>query len=321
MLRLNTLKSHSKSVIVRLKRLGRSGEKIPEIGMGSWKMGTKPEDGIRAIRKGISLGMGFIDTAEMYANEELVGAAIRGQGPVFIATKVSPNHLRRADLIKACKRSLSKLGVKSIDLYMVHWPNPSVDIWETMSAMEHLVDAGLVRHIGVSNFSVGEMEAARAAMKRYDIVSLETEYSILVRGMERDMLPYCRREGITVIAYSPLARGLILRGDQAALQSALRSVAARHHRTPMQAALNWVVANDGVVAIPKASDPSHMEEDAGASGWRMSARERKDISDAAVPKPPITAGNKPFITKFASLTGAYERIQAFKNRRIRGAIK
>ena len=144
-----------------LRRLGGTSENIPELGIGTWKMGSSPETEIAAIRKAISLKMGLVDTAEMYGNERMVGRAIEGQKGLFIATKVSPHHFRHDDVIRACRESLSKLGVKAIDLYQLHWPNHSVPIRETMRAMEDLVDAGKIRHIGVSNFSIREFQEAQ----------------------------------------------------------------------------------------------------------------------------------------------------------------
>ena len=145
---------------IRTKPLGRGGAKIPELGIGTWKMGGSPERETDAIRKAISIGMGLVDTAEMYGNERLVGEAVRGR-KAFLATKVSPHHFRHDDVIRACRESLSKLGVESIDLYQLHWPNRSVDIAETMSAMEELMDTGLIRaHRGEQLLGRGDAQGA-----------------------------------------------------------------------------------------------------------------------------------------------------------------
>ncbi|EQD59762.1 Aldo/keto reductase, partial [mine drainage metagenome] len=189
---------------------GRTGEKVSSIGIGTWKLGKDPRAETEAIKYAISNGVNFIDTAEMYGTEGLVGTAIKGvdRDSLFIATKVSPHNFHYADVIKSCNASLSKLGTSYVDLYQLHWPNHSVPISETMSAMEKLVDEGKVRHIGVSNFSIREMQDAQASMKKYDISSNQVEYSVFVRTIEDEGIPeYCSKNRMAVIAYSPLARG------------------------------------------------------------------------------------------------------------------
>jgi diketogulonate reductase-like aldo/keto reductase len=301
---------------MKSKGLGRTGERIPELGIGTWKMGARPESEIAAIRKAISLGMGFVDTAEMYGNEALVGRALEGQKEFFLATKVSPHHFGYDGVIRACRASLSRLGVRSIDLYQLHWPNGRVDIRETMSAMERLVDLGLVRHIGISNFSVEETRGAQEAMKRHEIASNQVEYSLLVREIEADGLAsYCRKNGITVIAYSPVARGAMLDGSQAALSAELGRIAGRHGKTGAQAALNWVISHENTVAIPKSSSPAHVEENAGASGWRMTKEEGKRLESAAVAKRPAISGIKPLMSNLSFISGAYQGISSFRNRK------
>jgi diketogulonate reductase-like aldo/keto reductase len=297
----------------KTKPLGRTGEPVPEIGIGTWKMGGTPESEIAAIRKAVELGTGFVDTAEMYGNERMVGNAIAGQEGVFLATKVSPHHFRHDDVIKACKESISKLGVKSIDLYQLHWPSRSVDIRETMSAMEGLVDMGLIRHIGISNFSVEETRAAQEAMKKYEIVSNQVEYSLLVRDIEAELMDYCAKNKITIIAYSPLARGAITGGSQPVLSEALATVGKKYGKTPAQVALNWTVSNDNVVAIPKTSSPERAAENAGASGWSMTAEEKKMLEEAAIGKKSTASSMKPF-AGIDFLSGAYQGFSSFKNR-------
>ena len=177
-------------------------------GAGTWKLGEDPTKEINAIRAGLDAGMRFIDTAEMYGTEWVVAGAIKDRKDVFVATKVSPSHFSHNDVIKACDRSLNSLGVRQIDLYQLHWPNRSVPIRETMRAMEALVDAGKIRHIGVSNFTIKEFQKAQDSMARYEIVSNQVEYSILV-DLEPGLLDFCNKEVITIIAYSPLAKGMI----------------------------------------------------------------------------------------------------------------
>ncbi len=246
------------------RKLGRTSETVSAIGMGTWRFGSYRTSEERArqvavLRRGIELGINLIDTAEIYSSgrsEEVVGEAIRGmRDDVLLATKVAPANLRHDDVIRACRASLKRLGMSYIDLYQVHWPDPRVPIKETMSAMEELVEDGLVRHIGVSNFSVGETEEARAALVRNELVSNQVEYSLRNRSVERDVLPYCEREKITLIAYSPLARGNI---DD----SVPKSVLQKYGVTPAQMMLNWVTRNEQVVAIPKSADMAHLEENA-----------------------------------------------------------
>ena len=253
---------------------------ISSIGMGTWRIGVYrgPEERarqVRAIRTGIDLGINLIDTAEMYAvgrSEEVVGEAVKDlRKEVFIATKVSPSNLHHDDVIKACSSSLRRLGTSYIDLYQVHWPNPSVPIKETMSAMEQLVHEGKVRYIGVSNFSVSETSEARAALARNEIASNQVEYSLTNRYTESDILPYCAREKVTLIAYSPLARGNI---PEFAVQKPLLE---KYKLTPAQAMLNWVTRHEQVVAIPKATNLAHLEENASSVSVRFTESEYEQI--------------------------------------------
>jgi diketogulonate reductase-like aldo/keto reductase len=251
--------------------LGKTNEKLSSIGIGTWKLGIDPEMETKAIRRGLSLGINFIDTAEMYNTEPLVGAAARDSS-AFIATKVSPDHFSREKVIKSCDTSLEKLGVKCIDLYQLHWPNPRIKISETMSAMEQLVKDGKIRYIGVSNFSIAELKEAQAALKDNVIVSNQIEYSMLVRSAEEGMLEYCRKEGISIIAYSPLARGAIAKNKE--LMDRLAEIGSRLGMNPFQVALAWTIRHDNVIAIPKAADIKHMEENAAAASKSLG---KKDI--------------------------------------------
>jgi diketogulonate reductase-like aldo/keto reductase len=266
---------------LEFRRLGRDGPLIPVLGMGTWGLGgynwpdySRDKEVVEILRYGIEKGLTLIDTAEMYGaghSEELVGEAIRGlRERVFIATKVLPDHFRYDDVLRACERSLRRLGTDSIDLYQLHWPNPRVPIRETMRALERLVDEGKVRYIGVSNFSMREMEEARAALSKHDVYANQVEYSVLERGIEEELLPYCQREGITVIAYSPLAQGRVFQGRAARV---LEEVGRRHGKSIAQVALNWVISKEGVVAIPKTSKKAHLDENIGALGWRLSAED------------------------------------------------
>ena len=260
--------------------LGRTGERLSTIGMGTWNIGSsgspaEKAEQVRALRRGIELGINLVDTAEMYGSgrsERLVGEAVAGRrDSVFIASKVWRTNLRHDDVIAACDASLQRLGVGHIDLYQIHWPNDSIPIRETMSAMEELVRDGKVRYIGVSNFSVRQTEQARDALTKSELVSNQVEYSVSNRSAERDVLPYCKKERITLIAYSPLARGAIA---GARIPSALMQ---KYAMTPAQVMLNWVTRDEAVVAIPKAARVSHLEEDAASVSIRFTEPEYNTI--------------------------------------------
>ncbi|HUC38784.1 MAG TPA: aldo/keto reductase [Candidatus Acidoferrum sp.] len=277
------------------KPLGKTGEKLPAIGIGTWKMLSGATD-ITAIRNAVAQGMTLVDTAEMYGNEEMVGHAIKGLD-VFLATKVSPHNFKYDDVIKACNASLQRLGVKQIDLYQLHWPNHSVPIGETMRAMEKLKKDGKIRHIGVSNFDVGEFEEAQAALKNDDIVSNQVEYSILVRDVESELLGYCKKNKVTVIAYSPLARGALFDKRYQKLAESLKKIGSKHGKTASQVALNWLIAKENVIAIPKASTEQHIIENAGAAGWKLSADDMSEINTflSGIRKRPLASVFTPII--------------------------
>ncbi len=262
------------------RQLGRTGEKVSTIGMGTWRFGSygTPEERARqidALRRGVELGINHIDTAEMYSSgrsEEVVGEAVREfRDEVFIMSKVAPGHLHHDDVIRACRASLQRLGTRYIDLYQIHWPDRRVPLDETVSAMEELVKQGVVRYIGVSNFSVAETEEAKAALKANELVSNQVEYSLSNRQVEQDILPYCEREKVTLIAYSPLAQGKIARLIPP-------EILEKYELTPAQAMLNWVTRDENVVAIPKAASIQHQEENAASVGVRLEPHEYDLIS-------------------------------------------
>jgi diketogulonate reductase-like aldo/keto reductase len=221
----------------------------------------------------LDAGAFFIDTAEAYGTETVVGRAVAGvRSRVFIATKVSPEHFRFDSVLKAADGSLKRLGTDWIDLYQLHWPSDEVPIEETIAAMEQLVTAGKVRFIGVSNFSVAQLQRARDAANKYPIVSNQVCYNIVDRTIEGDLLEYCQRNGITVIAYSPLVRDFqsLLECDP---DGALAEVARVTGKAIAQVAINWCLCKDGVVAIPKGNTTAHILENCGASGWRLTAEQ------------------------------------------------
>jgi len=248
------------------KELGATGVRLPEIALGTWEY----SGGVEPLLRGIEAGAFFIDTAESYGSEPVVGEAVRGiRERVFVATKVSSGHLRRSDVLRAADQSLLRLKMDHIDLYQLHGPNPTIPIEETMGAMEDLVDAGKIRFIGVSNFMPRELRKAVAAMQRYKIVSNQVRYSLVERTIEPELLPYCQKNRITVVAFSPLGRGLanLRRNDP---QGMLSKVAAETGKTEAQVALNWCTSKEGVIALTKSNSPARVVEDCLASSWRLS---------------------------------------------------
>jgi len=254
---------------MEFKKLGHTDAVIPEIGIGTWQYQGGPE----LLRSAVELGAALIDTAEYYRNEEVVGKAIRGiRGQVFVATKT--NHWRYKEVMASADASLKRLGVDRIDLYQLHWPNGAVPLEETMAAMEALVDQGKVRYLGVSNFSIGEMQRAQAALRRQRLVSNQLRYSLVERTIEPRILPYCQRHQVTVLAYSPLGHAFSkLTGADPA--DVLGRVAKATGKTRAQVALNWCIAKPGVVAIPKTESAPHLAENCASSGWRLSEEHRR----------------------------------------------
>ena len=264
------------------RELGGTGEMVSEVGLGTWKYRGGPEP----LRKGIELGANLIDTAEMYRTEDAVGEAISGRrGKVFLATKVLGSNLKYDAVLRAAEKSLRLLNDEVIDLYQIHWANQGVPIAETMKAMEELVDQGAVRHIGVSNFSVAELREAQQAMTKYPVVSNQVLYNLKKRQIERDLIPYCVENKITVIAYTPLADGSLsgrsrFRPDKGG--AVLEQVATDVGKTPAQVALNWCLSRPNVIVIPKTNSVDRTVENCGASGWSLDPAQVAAL-DAAYP--------------------------------------
>ena len=226
----------------------------------------------------------MIDTAEMYAgghSEELVAKAVGSEREkVFIASKVSPEHLRRDDVIRSCESSLKRLKTTYLDLYQVHWPNPRIPIAETMKAMEFLAAEAKIHHIGVSNFSLEQTKEAQQALSKFRLVSNQVEYSLLERSVEKELLPYAEEQRLTIIAYTPIAKGRIARGGSGERWTVLDQLASRYAKTRIQIALNWLIAKKPVVAIPKAASLNHVRENSGSVGWQMTEADHKLLDEA-----------------------------------------
>ena len=275
---------------MQFRPLGRTDESIPVVGLGTWGIGgeigpdsSRDEAGIQALRLGLDLEMKFIDTAEMYGaghSEEVVARALQGRHDrVFVASKVSPRHFAYDDVLAAAKRSLKRLGLKQMDLYQLHWPSSRIPISETMRAMEKLVKDGLTRHIGVSNFSVEQMKEAQQSLSHEKIVSNQVEFSLVERSVEEGILPFCQKEGLTLIAYSPLGQGKIPRGRGSSFKI-LDEIAGKPGKSRNQVALNWVLQHDSVVAIPKAADMDHVKENAEVADWKLSSEDYQRLAKA-----------------------------------------
>ncbi len=265
---------------MELKQLGNTGVLVPEIGLGVWRY----SGGVEPLRRGVELGAFLIDTAEMYGTEDVVGRAVKDiRERVFIATKVSPDHLRYDDVLQAAEASLRRLDTPYINLYQIHWPNFAIPIAETMRAMEALVDRGLVRHLGVSNFSTGQLRAAQAAMRHHPIVSNQVLYNLNRREIEWELLPYCQQQHITIIAYTPLDDGRLATWSGFSpswRMQTLAQIAAYTQKSLAQVALNWCTARPGVIAICKSNSSARIVENCQASGWRL-APEQIRLLDSA----------------------------------------
>ena len=273
------------------KSFGWTGKQTTSMGLGTyydfpWIIKSRvgivggAEAKVAALKAGIDAGIRLIDTAEIYNSEPLVARAIEGypREDLFIATKVMFLHLRHGALVKSLERSLKKLNLGYVDLYQVHQPSPFVPIRETMSAMEKMVDRGLIRSIGVSNFSLKQMIEANGALKKYRLASTQMPYHLADRRMEKEILPYCRKEDMALLAYFPLGHGKLRSGK------VLSSVGQKYGKTAPQVALNWLLSQENVFPIPRASTSGHVVENSGAVGWRMSDEDRAEL-DRAYPPP------------------------------------
>ncbi|MFD4569026.1 aldo/keto reductase [Streptomyces sp. NPDC058467] len=241
-----------------------SGEEIPVLGQGTWFLGEGPNrraDEIAALRLGLDLGMTVVDTAEMYgdgAAEELVGEAIgKRRSEVFLVSKVLPGHASRRGTVSACEDSLRRLGTDRLDLYLLHWRG-RFPLEETLAGFADLVAAGKIRHWGVSNLDVADMTELTSLPGGDAVAVDQVLYNLTRRGIEWDLLPWCRQDGVTVMAYSPIEQGRLLRAEP------LRAVAQSLGVTPVQVALAWVL-EQGVVAIPRSGRPEHVRENRAAA--------------------------------------------------------
>jgi aryl-alcohol dehydrogenase-like predicted oxidoreductase len=294
------------------------GLRVSVIGLGTWQFGSPewgwgsqfgPAEALAVVERARSLGISLIDTAELYGrgeSERLLGRALAdpaARQPVVLASKVTPTWPTRERVAAAARGSLARLGTDHLDLYQVHWPNPLVPQRSTMAGMRTLQAGGLVRQVGVSNYGLRRWRAAEAALGG-PVVSNQVRYSLLTRRPERELLPHAAAAGRLIVAYSPLAQGVLaakytadtapggarsgnllfsaenLRRAEPVL-AALRELARAHQATPAQIALAWVIAHPGVVAIPGAKSVAQVEANAAAADLRLAPDELAHLTAAA----------------------------------------
>ncbi|MBF8177954.1 aldo/keto reductase [Herminiimonas contaminans] len=260
-----------------------SGLAVPVLGQGTWYMGDEAHrraDEIASLRLGLDLGMTLIDTAEMYgdgASEKLVGEAIAGRrDEVFLVSKVLPSNASRNGTIAACERSLRRLGTDCIDLYLLHWRGRT-PFAETIAAFEALQDAGKIRHWGVSNMDVDDMREIERAPGGDAMATNQVLYNLTRRGIEYDLLPQAQDRGLPLMAYSPIEQGRLTEYPE------VQDIADRHGVTPAQVALAWVLRQEGVIAIPKASTPEHVRENRAALDLQLTAEDLEELDDMFPP--------------------------------------
>ena len=267
---------------------------IPSIGIGTWTIGgsmekdfTNDSKEIQTIKDAIRLGYTHIDTAELYGNghcEELIGEAMKDfdREKLIIASKVFKTNLKYNDVITACKNSLKRLQTTYIDIFMIHSPNRTIPIEETMKAMDFLVEKKLIRFIGVSNFSVENIKEAQGYSKNKIVVN-QIPYNLKIRNkdpssgctnMESEIIPYCQKNNIIVTAYRPLERRFLLKSN-----AVLDSLAKKYNKTKAQIAINWLISKKNIITIPKSSNIKHLKENLGSIGWKLNDEDIKLLDE------------------------------------------
>ena len=262
-----------------------AGRSMPALGQGTWRMGERASDAkreIAALKLGFDLGLTLFDTAEMYAEggaEEVLAEVLRGRrDKAYVVSKVYPHNASLKGTLAACERSLKRLGIEQLDLYLLHWRG-SHPLAETVRAFEQLRTAGKIAGWGVSNFDHDDLVELAGVADGKNCAANQVLYNIEQRGIEWDVLPWCRERGIVVMAYCPLDQG-----GRLLKSKALQQVAARHDATTAQVALAWLLHQKGVAAIPKAAAEAHVRANRAAADIKLTHVDLDEI-DAAFPPP------------------------------------
>lgn len=252
----------------RRRPLGNTGETISAISLGTWGI-RNANNAFKALVRGVELGLDTIDTAEMYDSgkaEELVGKVIKqvGRDSVFVITKMLPDRLRsKYEVLKYGRAALRRLDISEVDLYLIHWPNPTLSIQEQIKNFESLIDEGLARYIGVSNFNETELIEAINSTKKSDIVLNQVHYSVLRKDIEESLLPVAFKYQVTIQAYTPLERGKVLKHPK------LTEISSRINKPVVQVALNYVIREPYLAAVVKTENIEHVEEIAQTLEWSL----------------------------------------------------
>jgi 2,5-diketo-D-gluconate reductase B len=245
------------------------GARIPAIGLGTWDL--RGRTCARMVEQALRFGYRHIDTAEMYDNEREVGEGLRVSGirrdDVFITTKVWPDHLAAAQLERATKESLARLRLANVDLLLIHWPNPRIPLAETMGALCRMKQEGLTRHIGISNFTVPLVEEA-VRLAPEPLVTNQIEWHPYLD--QAKVVAACRRHGLAVTAYSPIARG------RAGNDAGLLRIGTHHGKTPAQVSLRFLI-QEGAIVIPRTSKRERLEENMAIFDFELNPTEMDDI--------------------------------------------
>jgi diketogulonate reductase-like aldo/keto reductase len=271
---------------VRTELFGSTNKHVPVIGQGTWDIperGQTAKEAIAAIRRGIELGMVHLDTAEMYGSgraEEMVGEAITGfpREQLFVTSKVLPSNASRNGTIAACERSLKRMKLDYLDLYLLHWPG-SFPLEDTMCALETLVAQGKAQAIGVSNFDFDEMREAASYLRGVPLACNQVLYHLRERGIERRLIPAAREMNVAIVGYTPFGRGRFPR-SAARPDGVLGKIASKHGVTPHAVILAFLTRGPGTFTIPKASTLAHVEENAKAGDLTLDDRDLRAIDEA-----------------------------------------
>jgi Predicted oxidoreductases (related to aryl-alcohol dehydrogenases) len=303
---------------MRRIKLGRTDIKVSVIGLGCWQFGDEnwgwnveidERKAIEIIRKGYELGINFFDTAEIYGNgvsEIILGKAVKDfREEIIIATKFSPRHARYKDIIKACNKSLERLNTKYIDLYQMHWPNHYVPLKETAEALDFLYKEGKIRVVGVSNFPIPLIKELKKNLKYAELVSNQLHYNLIERTIEKEIMPYCLRNNITIIAFSPLEQGLLtgkynsknipsdnIRRNNVFFKKEniekieelirnLEEIAKKYNRSIAQIALNWIIRHPNTIAIPGAKNLGQLIDNISSSEFDLTEEDFLKLTEVS----------------------------------------